>query len=272
VLLAIATPITIMRINQLFSIAVISCGLLFTAGKANAQSQETQKALIVTTTEEDEIKTDTVEMCVKPSRWSLFVNADGGGTNLETKAAGKTNNSTGYAWALGGNIGYRLSGCCNNRMILAVSAGVEIRNFNTINKSTDKFGGTAYDNLHYWYAGIPLMLNLETNHCGNSGNGCCCKSKRLGFYAQGGVIFSFKLYNNSYYSVQGENTTYDITRHFTDVIYQPVLSLGITYPVSCATLKVGPFATYTPESIMNNSNPEERVLSYGLRLIASFDK
>lgn len=247
---------------------------IFVANTCLAQSTETQRMLQVQDEEDtkDEQREDTSINCQKERKFTLFIYGDFGGALFMNETEGKTTSINGLSWAVSGNVNYNLlPNCCNN-LKLGVSAGIEVRNYNGISSSIDRFGEKAYDNLHYWYAGVPVMLNLQSNFkcCDNSGG--CSDRCSIGFYAQGGVIFGAKLFNYNYYSKQGESQNYDISNHFNDIIYQPVLSAGISCKTNCATYMAGPFATYTPNNILNRTSLEERILTYGIRFIANFNR
>jgi hypothetical protein len=248
--------------------AICMAGMLqLAAVGASAQSTETQKSLMVEADNSADATADTAAeggMCTWERKFQWFFNADLGGSSVVNDASGNSTTANGLSWAASGNVSYRITDCTNTNLLL--SAGLEVRNYNATATTTDRYGGQAYDNLHYWYAGVPIMLSLVNNPA------CCTNSNAFGYYAQAGVTVGARLHNSNYYSVQGENFNINLTEQYKPIIVQPVVSFGINYRCSGITYMAGPFATYAPSNILDNSKIKESIFSYGLRLTIHFNR
>ena len=246
------------------SILLIACAILFSVA-AHCQTEETKKALQVAT-EPDENNTDTTttDQCciIKKNNYCRFLYVDGGGSDIMSMANGSYN-ANGLAWAVGAQEAYKIHSD-NKNIKMLISAGLEIRNYNGIATSTDRFGASAYDNLHYWYGGIPVIFQfLHSKYVPGKKNGWGC-------YGLAGITLGIKLDVNDVYSDQGVSTTYDISRHYTTFTAQPFLSGGATYKTPRCTYMLGPFVGYTSNNLVSNTGISEYILSYGLKFTTLF--
>lgn len=228
---------------------------------------ETKEVLLIND-EQDVAEQDSLlkPTCVCPELVSWLFNVDLGASSLMDEYKGKTTTSTGFGWAASGNVAFNLTRCSKNSLYL--SGGVEVRNYNTTLSSTDRLGGKAYDNLHLYYAGIPVMLTL----CSGSTSEGCCSNSSLGFYAQAGASVLARISNTNYYSVQGNHETIDLNDKYSSIIVQPAASFGIQYNCCGTTWLIGPYASYTINNMLEKDAMKEHALCYGFRLTAHFNR
>jgi|GEM_PF-1691681 len=199
---------------------------------------------------------------IKKHGYARALYADLGGSDVISKVD-NTTSALGLTWAVGAQLAYKIPVQNPNHRWL-VSGGLELRNYNAIASSTDHLGATAYDNLHYWYAGVPLMVQrLDTRYKPG------CKHP-IRWYAQAGVTLGIMARVNDVYSDQGVNTTFNISQHYNTFTLQPVVSAGITYKTPGCTFLLGPFAGYTVTNLINNNGISEHIFSFGIRLTTLF--
>ncbi len=253
-----------------FSFSAFLKGVLLVAATAmgslqvNAQSKETTDALQVAPDNDEVDSAASISAStIKRHSFGSIVFADLGGTSLMTKASGKTTQANGLSWAIGAQ-GALAVQSRNMKMKTMISAGLELRNFNATSSSTDRFGGTAYDNLHYWYVGIPVNLQIMSTRY-NTG-----KKATTGYYVQAGFTTGFTTNVNDVYSMQGVTTTYDTTGHYKNYMLLPNIGAGITCTTPRAIYMIGPFAGYTINSLVPNSAIEQHIFSYGIRFSTLF--
>ena len=229
---------------------------------ANAQSKETEQSLQVTA--DEDIDTVGAQQCYVVGRHTLGsqLYLDFGGSSLMTKTS-KTTTANGLSWAIGAQASYAVQ-ARNMKMKTLFSAGLELRNFNATASSTDRFGGTAYDNMHYWYVGIPVNIQIISTRY-NTG-----KKATTGYYAQVGFTTGFTTNVNDVYSMQGVSTTYDTTGHYKSYMLLPNIGAGFTCATPRATYTFGPYVSYTVNSLVPNTAITQRILSYGIRFSTLF--
>ena len=251
--------------------ALILFALICVVGGARAQSKEVQEALKITAEDDDQEadhKADSIKdanMCclVKKHAYAHFVSADLGGSTVLSTASDKNYSATGLCWALSANLAYKLHAGNPNKTLL-FSAGLELRNYNAIASGTDLQGATAYDNLHYWYAGIPVIFQgINTRYTPG-------KKVQVRFYGQAGATLGFMLRVNNAYSDQGTTTTFNLSRHYNSFMVQPFVSGGITIKTHGCTYMAGPYVGYVASNVISNDGITEHILSYGLRLTTLF--
>ncbi len=240
---------------------------------AFAQSKETLRELIINTDDDrdnDSLKTtkkeaENKDQCciIKKNAYCRFVYADFGGSNVMSSADSKASSANGLCWAVGVQEAYKIpSGNKSARMF--ISAGLELRNYNAVATETDRFGGTAYNNLHYWYTGVPIIFQvLNTKYTAGKHGG-------WSYYGLAGVTTGLKIKVYNDYSEQGKITTYDISKHYTTFLLEPFLSGGLTYNTPACTYMVGPYLGYTGNNLITNTGISENILSYGLKFTALF--
>ncbi len=246
------------------SLLIVACCTIASPFVARCQVKEvTDNLNIPLNNDADEADTATsAACCASPKNsWGSLAYADFGGSSVMSKINGKTSTANGLAWALGAQLAYAMQKGCTKTVF---SAGLEIRNYNATASSTDRFGGTAYDNLHYWYVGIPVQVQLMTANC-------CPKGKvSNGYYAQAGFTTGFTANINDVSSRQGVTTKYDTTGHYKKYMLQPYLSAGFTCTTPRATYQLGPYVGYTLNSLVPNSSVSQHILSYGLKFTTMF--
>jgi len=216
------------------------------------------------TADDDDMPADTASCCAHTTCHKcdakFIVFADFGGSTIFNSVSGdgSSTSANGLSWAVSGQYAHQFKTNSSTRLFL--SYGLELRNFNGTLSSSDGFGSTAYNNYHYWYAGVPLMLQVvDVRHkVGNLTD--------VGFYAQVGISLGFKLNMLDVYSIQGNNSWNDVTDNYTTVMLQHYVSAGIAYRTKHNTFLLGPYVGYVMTNISNLEHVNENVLSYGARL------
>jgi len=248
----------------LFSVLALLCSV-----GAMGQTKEVDEALKVQA-QEDENYSDTLvdssarHCCMQACHpFAFSLSADFGGADVLDHTDSKNYTSLGLTWAANANVAYRIHSC-NPDHHNYLSIGVDLRNYNSIAATTDRLGATAYDNLHYWYAGVPIMYQVVSNHHA-SGSKC-----NVGTYGQVGVTIGAMLHVSDEYSDQGITTTYDLTKHYTAVMVQPFVSGGITCRMHCCTYMLGPYMGYVATNMLTGNGISEHVFSFGLRFTTLF--
>ena len=249
---------SVLRFKNTFLVALAILGSVY----AHGQSKETLDALKVADDADDSemTKVDTSGKCGRFTH-AVILSADLGGASVMSKANGATATSHGMSWAFGVQYAHKFNCCCcccaNTGMFL--SYGLEIRNFNSVVSNTDWQGATAYDNLHYWYAGIPVVFHIVNTSPESEG------FHHIRYYAQAGFTFSGNVYTNNVYSDQGDSKTYDLTKHYTAFMFRPFLTAGVTLHSGHSTYLLGPYVGYDVNNIITSSNFNEHILDFGLR-------
>ena len=243
-------------------VLVIACAMMGTF-HAHSQTKETTAAL-QSAPDEGEPDTMSAQKCcaMASNGFGGMIYGDFGGANVISKTNGKSASANGLGWALGAQAAYNMQ-CCKSG-ITTLAAGFEIRNYNGTASSTDRYGAAAYDNLHYWYVGIPVSLTMIHGHCK------CAKQCNMAHYLQLGVVAAMTANVNDLYSMQGVSTTYDTTGHYKKFMLQPYMSIGIAYQRPGCTYLLGPYIGYTANNLVNNSAITQHILSYGIKLTTSF--
>lgn len=247
--------------KNIFFIAVVILLPLF----ANAQSKETQQALQVSPDTDETVDSSASEQCclIKKHSYFGFFNGDLGGCTVWSKTNGNTYYANGPTWAVAANLAYKIPSF-NKKRKTFLSAGIELRNFNAIATETDRFGAKAYDNLHYWYAGIPVIFHiLNTKY--NPG-----KKITFSYFGQLGFTLAAKMNVTNVYSMQGSSNTYDISEHYTTFMFQPFISGGISCNTPACIYLIGPYFGYAANNLVTNTGISEHIFSYGLRLTTLF--
>ena len=237
---------------------------------AGSQTKEAQESLkIAPVKDDDDDDTDRQDTacrkhcCMVQHPITASLSADFGGSDVFSHISNNNYTSLGLTWAANANVDFRLP-CRNDDNKAFICLGLEVRNYNTVAAGPDRLGGTAYDNLHYWYAGIPIMYQFLTKHNNED------KTKPTGIYGQVGVTFGTMLHVNNYYSAQGENTNYDLTKQYTTFMVQPFVSGGVTYQAHHCTYLLGPYLGYVATNMLHADGASEHILSFGLRLTTLF--
>ncbi len=238
---------------------------------ASGQSKETLRELIINTddgNDRDSVvqkeKDEKDECCIiKKNSYCRFFYADLGGSDVMSKANSVSSSANGLSWAVGAQEAYKLHSD-NKNVKMLISAGLELRNYNAVASETDRFGGTAYNNLHYWYTGVPIIFQiLNTKYAPGTTGG-------WSYYGLIGFSAGLKIRVNNVYSEQGSSTNYDISRHYTTFMFQPFLSGGLTYKTPACTYMFGPYVGYTGNNLITNTGISENILSYGIRFTTLF--
>jgi hypothetical protein len=235
---------------------------------ARAQSEETVRALQVDADSDEAAdsasKAEDEPCClIKKHSYIRFLYGDAGMSAVFNTVGGKNETANGLTWALGANLAYKIPAYNPNRRMF-ISGGIEVRNFNATATETDRFGGTAYNNLQYWYAGIPVLFQVVNTKCA-PGKKCAIR-----YYGQVGFSFAARINITNYYSMQGTNTSYDISEHYNTFIFQPMASAGLSINTPRCTYLLGPYCGYTVNNMLSNTGITENILSYGLRLTTLF--
>lgn len=257
-------------IKFLITTALFATCLGAMPGQVFAQSKETMDALKIASDNDEAIDSADRQVPVAARHeFGCLLYADFGGSNVLTKtnpegSKNKTHTANGLMWAIGGQFIYRIHSK-DMKLQTSFGAGVELRNLNGTASSTDRFGGTAYDNMHYWYVGLPLSVTISNNKF------TAGKNAATGFYATVGLTPSLTANINDVYSVQGVTTTFDTTGHYKNFMLLPNLSAGITCRTLRATYMIGPFVGYTANNLIHNSaSVTQHIFSYGLKFTTVF--
>ena len=249
---------------SLKNIFLISCALSLSV-ISNGQTTNTQppaKAVVV----DDDMDSgnvpanDTAKVATaKKSDNKFVVFADFGGSTIYNSINGNTTSAPGLTWAASGQIAHQFK-VKSKTTRLFLSGGLEVRNFNGTLSTADGVGSTAYDNYHFWYAGIPVMFQVVTvKHKIGSKND-------VGFYAQAGITFGFKVEMLDVNSIQGNNTWVDVNDNYTAAMLQGTISAGVAYKTKNDTYLLGPYIGYVGTNISKVDGVTQNVLSYGARL------
>jgi len=227
-----------------------------------AQSKETKEALNAYHEDADEPAEacDSSSSCCSKTLWLQF-NLQGGMNSFQTKINSNTYNIYGGQWAASGYIGYPFACCAHHKMM--VGTGLEVSNLNNQYTYKNATSGNSYDNVHYWYAGIPVFVQVTSDPIS------CCK--KWGYYGTVGATFNLKLAVQNTYSAQGNEYNINIGDRYTTGMIQPFVRAGASYKLSCATLLVGPYVSYTANNIMKTSGNTERALGYGISIATLFN-
>ncbi len=225
------------------------------------------------TAADDDMDGDTTSCCAHATKngkcdSKFIVGTDFGGATIFTSVKsgdGSVNTATGLSWAVSGQFAHQFK--VNSKSTrLFLSFGLDLRNFNGTVSSPDGFGSTAYDNYHYWYAGVPVTFQVvDVKHSiGNFDD--------VGFYAEAGVELGFKLNMLDVYSIQGDNTWMDVTGHYNTLMVNQFASAGVAYRTRYNTFLFGPYVGYVLTNISNDDGVKKNVLSFGIRLSAMLFK
>ena len=248
---------------KLRNIVFISCALsLSVIAKGQTTTKEVPAKAAVSDDDMDSDNTpatDTAKAVTTNKNDNKFiVLADFGGSTIYSNANGTTTTANGLTWAASGQLAHQFK-IKSKTTRLFLSAGLEIRNFNGTLSSADGVGGTAYDNYHYWYAGIPVMFQVVTvKHKIGSKND-------VGFYAQAGMALGFKFDMLDVNSIQGNNSWNDVNDHYTAVMLNEYLSAGVAYKTKDNTFLLGPYVGYVVSNISKDNGLTQNILSYGAR-------
>ena len=241
-------------------VVFVSCAL---AWSVFATAQTTPPAA---PSSDDDMESDTTTSCCAHAAChkcdaKFIVFADFGGSTLFNTVSGDGSATSAYglSWAISGQYAHQFNTHSPSTRLF-LSYGLELRNFNGTLSSPDGFGSTAYNNYHYWYAGVPLMFQVvDVRHrVGNLTD--------VGFYAQCGISVGFKLNMLDVYSIQGNNSWNDVSSNYTTVMLQHYVSAGVAYRTRHNTYLLGPYVGYVMTNISNIDGVNENVLSYGARL------
>ncbi len=244
---------------DLKKVVFVSCAL---AWSVFATAQTTPPA---SSGDDDDMPADSTSCCAHAKCHKcdakFIVFADFGGSSIFNSVTGdgSPTSANGLSWAVSGQYAHQFNtNSASTRLFL--SYGLELRNFNGTLSSSDGFGSTAYNNYHYWYAGVPLMFQVvDVRHkVGNLSD--------VGFYAQVGLSVGFKVNMLDVYSIQGNNSWNDVSANYTTVMLQHYASAGIAWRTKHNTYLLGPYMGYVMTNISNIDGIHENVLSYGARL------
>ena len=247
------------------NIVLLSCALSLSV-MANAQTATPQTPPAKTTASDDDMDTDSPAgndstACVhgKCNENKFIVSADFGGSTIYSTVNSNTTMAPGLTWAAAGQLAHEFR-IKSHSTRLFLSWGIELRNFNDTLSSADGVGGTAYDNYHYWYAGIPCMFQVvhvkhQIGHLTD-----------IGYYAQASLALGFKVDMLDVYSIQGNNSWNDVDDNYTAIMLQQNISAGIAIRTTSTTYLVGPYLGSTISNISKVDGLTQNVLSYGARL------
>ena len=186
-----------------------------------------------------------------------YLFADFGTSTLNADVRGVSNVGNGMTLALCGQLATRLNSMDQDNQIF-LSAGLELRNFNC------KFGTTSTsvstDNLHFWYAGIPVMFQLVNTKKHNPGY-----DNDINYYFQIGCTFGARISMSESRDV-GDQTIIDQSQSYNSLLVQPFLSAGLSYTTQRKVCLIGPYVTYGINNISNQTGVTENIYSYGIRL------
>ena len=230
---------------------------------AKGQTATTPAEPAKTTLSEDDMEDTTAsaacsEKCCRNNDNKFVVYSDFGGSTIYNNFNGTTTSAPGLTWAVSGQLAHQFKTKCHGTRLF-LSFGLELRNFNGTLSTPDGLGSTAYDNYHYWYAGIPVTFQVVTvKH--NIGH-----LTDFGFYAQAGMSLGFKVDMLDVSSIQGQNSWNDVNDHYTAVMLHQYASAGLAIKTTNATYLIGPYAGYVFSNMSKDDGVTENVFSYGAR-------
>jgi len=248
---------------RLKTIVFVSCALSLSS-VAMAQTINTNQPA-KTTVSDDDMDSDSTSAidtqctCVNKNDNKFIVIADFGGSDIYSNSNGTSTSAPGLTWGVSGQLAHQFK-VKSKHTRLYLSAGLEVRNFNGTLSTSDGIGSTEYDNYHFWYAGIPVMLQVvDVKHKTGHKND-------IGYYAQAGVTFGFKFDMLDVNSIQGNNTWTDVNDNYTTVMLNGHISAGIAYKTKHNTYLLGPYVGYVATNISKVDGVTQNILSYGARL------
>lgn len=248
---------------QLKNIVFLGCVLsLSVIAKGQNTTPPPQAKTTVSDDDMDSENTATTDSnkVVKPKKNDnkFIVFADFGGSTIYTGANGTTTSAPGLTWAVSGQLAHQYK-VKSKTAKLFLSVGLELRNFNGTLSTPDGVGSNAYDNYHFWYAGIPVMFQLVNikHKLGNIND--------AGFYVQEGLTLGFKVDMLDVYSIQGNNSWNNVNDNYTMLMLHEYLSAGVAYRTKTNTFLLGPYLGYVINNISKTDGVTQNVLSYGAR-------
>ncbi len=189
-----------------------------------------------------------------------FFYGEGGTSNLYYKMPGGKRTTHGPTEAIGAQLAYKLKTKEDYRHLL-VSAGVELRNLNNVNTISVPKYGLVNDNVHLFYAGIPVMIQyISTKHSPGAKND-------INLYAQAGMSFDYKFFMYAHRR-DNKKTWEDKKESYNPLLLQPFASVGISYTAKRNIFILGPFLAYNVNDINALSAITGHFTSYGIRLSA----
>ncbi|NCX95027.1 MAG: hypothetical protein EBX41_01210 [Chitinophagia bacterium] len=225
----------------------------------NANSEEAEDTR--TSAEDSTKKEPAGEFFIAGSVFSGFA-------NYATKIGGKTTTNIGTSTGFNASIGYAFHSKCPYQN--SVAAGIEVLAYTYTHKDTSVNGAVAYDNVRYWYAGIPITLQTERTKPIYYGNGVL--KAKYGYYMQLAGTLAFRVSAYNQYAHEDEVTTVNLNNRYKKVLFQPSLGFGMVYKTSKLNLMGGPYIAYTGSNLLAVDNAKEHALSVGLRLSILFTK
>ena len=193
-------------------------------------------------------------------RFYKFACIEGGTSNLYYKMPGGKRTTHGPTEAASAQLAYKFNTKKDYRHLL-VCAGVELRNINNVYTSSVVKYGLVNDNVHIYYAGIPVMFQyISTKHSPGAKND-------INLYAQAGMSFDYKIFMYTHRR-DHKSTWEDKKDSYNPLLLQPFASVGISYTAKKNVFLLGPFLAYNVNDISSLGAITGHFTSYGIRLSA----
>src|SRR6185437_9000159 len=230
------------RLNILFKCFLLIVCTILSSDRAKAQADPNHSFLnIATEADDEEEKTvqpqaealpDSVNaIIVSEKHICKYIFFDFGNTDLKYNNGSVIESAHGSTFAFSGQVAYKFAtGKAYKRLFL--SAGLELRNFNSTYTVIDSRLGIKHDYLHFLYAGVPVLFQyVNTKHTAGRNNDINC-------YFQLGMSIGYKVMmteSNEY----GTETDKDREQNYNNLLLQPFISAGISYTTQRKVCLIG---------------------------------
>lgn len=223
--------------------------------------QEKPKVEVAQQQAEAPKESDNKEVYGQKGGLKTFLFLDIGTNDLEINyLSGGFENAHGPVISFSGQLAYQFRTKADYRRLF-ISAGLEIKSMRSRFTYVDNKNGILHDDLHFVYAGVPLMLQyVNTKHHEGHNND-------VNWYFQIGASVDQRVMISQVNGIATEAAR-DRTGSFKGSLVQPLFSAGISYTTPSRVYLIGPFASYAYDNVSAFGNSTAGFETYGIRLTA----